>query len=126
MGVLCKMSLYCLYFTNVYFIFKHSNTVEKQDNCTLDNGNSEVGESLWNSRITFKGDYHKYECKIQLDHISEWDFGDWTCEMESYVLGPLKGYTKRKIVHLIGYNKTKNGRSNYKSFTKLKEELAKV
>jgi len=104
----------------------YSSTVEKQDNCTLDSVKSETNESIWTSRITFKGDYHKYECKIKVDHTSAWDFGDWTCEMESYVFGPLKGYTKRKIVHLTGYNKTKKLPPNYESFNKLKNELAKV
>ena len=115
-----------MHFTNIYFIFKHSNTVEKQDNCTLDNGNSELNESLWNSRITFKGDYHEYECKIQIDHTTAWDYGDWTCEMESYVLGPFSGCSETTVVHLIGYNRTKKRRSMSKSFNKLKEELTKV
>ena len=121
-----KIPLNWLGFTNAYFIFKHSNTVEKQDNCTLDNGYNEGSELLWNSRIRFKGNYHKYECKIQIDNTSAWDFGDWTCEMESYVLGPFRGYSTSKVVHLIGYNTTKKRQSKSRSFDKLKEELTKV
>ena len=48
----------------------------------------------------FTGDNDKYECTIQLNYITTGDFGNWTCEMESYVFGPFRGTIKTKMMYL--------------------------
>ena len=43
--------------------------------------------------------------------------------MESYVVGPIRGYTKRNVVHLTGNNSSITSQSKMKSFKQLKDEL---
>ena len=44
-----------------------------------------------NDRIQFVGNYNKYDCSIELSNLTLSDAGEWTCDLESYVWGPLSG-----------------------------------
>ena len=50
------------------------------------------------TRIKYIGDYEKHECKIELIDVSSDDYGVWTCEMESYVLGNNQGFKAERQV----------------------------
>ena len=39
-------------------------------------------------------------CEISLSGFSKVDLGEWTCLMESYVFGPMRGETERKIINI--------------------------
>ena len=54
-----------------------------------------------NDRFRFLGNYNQHECSIQLSHVSQSDLGEWTCQMESYVLGPISGNKDKAILNLI-------------------------
>ena len=95
---------------------KSFNTVEKQPNCTTESGKLEKGLNI---RTEFKGNFEHYECKIQLKNIGLTDSGIWTCEMESYVFGPIRGTVQRKDMSL---NVIK-GQSKIELFNKLKLKL---
>ena len=42
-------------------------------------------------RFEFRGSYDNYECGLEILEAEEADDGEWSCEMESYVKGGLKG-----------------------------------
>ncbi len=44
------------------------------------------------------GNYDAHECEIKLENVSEYDAGSWECEMESYVLGVVRGYKAKATV----------------------------
>ena len=43
------------------------------------------------ARVQFVGKYSEHECAIQVSNITLSDGGEWTCELESYVWGPISG-----------------------------------
>ena len=111
--------LICIAVNGSFYIFlKASDTVEKQPNCFANTSKMEEG---LNNRTTFKGNFKNDECKIELKNVTLTDSGNWTCEMESYVFGPLRGTVKRKelSVKVIGR------KSKAKLFNKLKLKLRK-
>ena len=71
------------------FEWKKSHGAVKKQTCTeLDN------------RAIFKGDYNSHECAIDLTNVQLSDNGEWSCEMESYVWGIVRGYTHKKSLNL--------------------------
>ena len=71
------------------FEWKKSHGAVKKQTCTeLDN------------RAIFKGDYDSHECAIDLTNVQLSDNGEWSCEMESYVWGIVRGYTHKKSLNL--------------------------
>ena len=55
----------------------------------------------FNDRIRFLGNYNKHECSIELSNLTLSDAGKWTCELQSYVLGPISGSSDKASIHLI-------------------------
>ena len=51
-------------------------------------------------RTVFKGTYNNYECAMELKNIQLFDIGDWSCEMEKYVWGSVRGSTHKKVLSL--------------------------
>jgi hypothetical protein len=71
------------------FEWKKSHGAVKKQTCTeLDN------------RAIFRGDYNGHECAIDLTNVQLSDNGEWSCEMESYVWGIVRGYTHKKSLNL--------------------------
>ena len=105
------------------FLFKFSNQVEKQNDCTLDDLPTHPNSSKALSRISLKGDYHKYECKIQVDGISIDDDGSWKCDMESYVFGPFRGTLNTKTISINVFQKQLKSQPKSKMFQRLKSNL---
>ena len=54
-----------------------------------------------NDSIRFLGNYNKHECSIQLSNLSLSDVGEWTCELESYVWGPISGNKDKAVLNLM-------------------------
>ena len=52
------------------------------------------------NRAIFRGDYNSHECAIDLTNVQLSDNGEWSCEMESYVWGIVRGYTHKKSLNL--------------------------
>ena len=48
-------------------------------------------DTNWNERIEFLGNYNENECSIELSNLTLSDAGEWTCDLESYVWGPISG-----------------------------------
>ena len=68
-------------------------------------------DSNWNDRIKFVGNYNEYDCSIELSNLSLSDAGEWTCNLESYVWGPISGTTDTAEFYLmidsdLDYNET--------------------
>ena len=64
-----------------------------------------------NDRIKFVGNYNDYDCSIELSNLSLSDAGEWTCDLESYVWGPISGKTDTAEFYLmidsdLDYNET--------------------
>ena len=76
-------------------------------------------------RVSFKGDYHKYECTIQVEKITTEDDGMWKCEVESYVLGPFRGTVKTKTILMNVFQSQSKSLSKSKLFKKLQKDLTK-
>ena len=55
------------------------------------------------NRIKYIGNYQEKECKIQIFNVTDADKGLWTCRMESYVLGILRGNTAQANITVVGY-----------------------
>ena len=71
------------------FEWKKAHGAVKKQICTeLDN------------RAIFRGDYNSHECAIDLTNVQLSDNGEWSCEMESYVWGIVRGYTHKKSLNL--------------------------
>ena len=47
-------------------------------------------------RVTYTGNYDNHECEIEISKVSAEDNGTWTCDIESYVWGPGRGYKVQK------------------------------
>ena len=82
---------------------------------------SKVEEGL-NNRTTFTGNFKNDECKIELKNVTLADSGTWTCEMESYVFGPIRGTVQMKELSVKVIGK----KSKAKLFNKLKLKLRKT
>ena len=54
-----------------------------------------------NDRIEFVGNYNEYDCSIELSNLSVSDAGEWTCDLESYVWGPISGTKDTAEFNLI-------------------------
>ena len=68
-------------------------------------------DTEFNARIRFLGNYNSHECTIELSNLSLSDAGEWTCELQAYVWGPISGNTDKASLHLIidgelDYNQT--------------------
>ena len=50
--------------------------------------------------LRFKGNYEGHECLIELKNVRPEDAGQWKCEMESYVWGIGRGYTRKKAMEV--------------------------
>merc|ERR1712135_278344 len=98
-----------------------SSQVEKQDDCTMDYNLSNSNSSHTFPRVSFKGDYHKYECTIQVVNITTEDEGTWKCEVESYVFGPFRGTVKTKTISMNVFQ----SQSKSKLFKNLENDLKK-
>ena len=62
-------------------------------------------------RIRFLGNYNGHECSIELANLSVSDSGEWTCELEAYVWGPISGTKDISTLNLmvdsdLDYNET--------------------
>ena len=55
----------------------------------------------FNDRIRFLGNYGNHECSIELSNLTLSDAGKWSCELQSYVLGPISGSSDKASLHLI-------------------------
>ena len=51
--------------------------------------------------MRFVGLYNKHECAIEVSDLALSDKGEWVCEIESYVWGPLPGRTDKAGVQLV-------------------------
>merc|ERR1712150_8717 len=71
------------------FEWKRSHGAVKKQTCTE-----------LNDRARFVGSYKNKECAIELKNVQLSDGGDWSCEMESYVWGVVRGYTHKKSLSL--------------------------
>ena len=114
----------------IYHAFQSSNQVEKQSDCTMDEdseqfafANKVTNTSNKMPRIRFTGDYHKYECKIQVNRLTAKDNGTWKCEMESYVLGPFRGTIKAKTISINVFQSKLKSKTKSTSFHQLKNDL---
>ena len=85
----------------------------------LSNSNS----SYMFPRVSFTGDYHKYECTIQVEKITSEDDGTWKCEVESYVFGPFRGTVKTKTILINVFQSQSKSESKSKLFKKLQKDL---
>ena len=52
------------------------------------------------SRIKFTGNYEGHECRIELTGVTAEDAGEWSCEMEKYVWGSIRGTSEKRKVFL--------------------------
>ena len=48
----------------------------------------------------FEGNYEGHECLIELKDVRLEDAGQWKCEMESYVWGIARGYTRKRAIEV--------------------------
>ena len=53
-----------------------------------------------NERIKFFGNYNEHECSIELSNLTLSDAGEWTCDLESYVWGPISGTKDTAVFNL--------------------------
>ena len=58
-------------------------------------------DASFHDRIRFLGNYNKHECQVELSNLTLSDAGKWTCELQSYVLGPISGSSDKASLHLI-------------------------
>ena len=68
---------------------------------TVLNGNKETKKcsSALNKRVKFIG--NDEDCSIRLHDISPNDRGEWKCELQSYVLGPLDSFLSTKVAGTV-------------------------
>ena len=52
------------------------------------------------SRIEFVGEYSNQVCEVRIDVLTEEDLGQWSCEMESYVWGAIRGTTDKRGIEV--------------------------
>ena len=50
--------------------------------------------------VSFQGNYSNFECNIKLHNVTEFEGGNWTCEMQSYAVNPLREMTEKKTLQL--------------------------
>ena len=83
------------------FEWKRSYGEVKKQNC----------DTYLNDRIEFIGNYNEFDCSIELSNLTLSDAGKWTCDLESYVWGPISGSTDTAEFNLmvdsdLDYNET--------------------
>ena len=49
---------------------------------------------------SFKGNYERHECVIEVANVRPGDAGQWKCEMESYVWGIGRGTVKKRAIEV--------------------------
>merc|ERR1712203_579045 len=55
-----------------------------------------------NSRVAFTGNYDSHECQIEISNATSLvDAGNWTCDIESYVFGPIRGDKDIATINVI-------------------------
>ena len=52
------------------------------------------------NRIEFVGEYYSNVCEVRLDALTSDDLGQWSCEMESYVWGAIRGTTDKRAIEV--------------------------
>ena len=50
--------------------------------------------------VSFQGNYSNFECNIQLHNVTEFEGGNWTCEMKSYAVDPIREMMEKKTLQL--------------------------
>ena len=50
--------------------------------------------------VSFQGNYSNFECNIKLYNVTEFEGGNWTCEMKSYVVDSLREIIRKKTLML--------------------------
>ena len=50
--------------------------------------------------VSFQGNYSNFECNIKLHNVTEFEGGNWTCEMKSYVVDSLREIIRKKTLML--------------------------
>ena len=50
--------------------------------------------------VSFQGNYSNFECNIKLHNVTEFEGGNWTCEMKSHAVDPLREIIKKKTLML--------------------------
>lgn len=50
--------------------------------------------------VSFQGNYSNFECKIKLQNVTEFEGGNWTCEMKSFAVKPLGEIIQKKTLQL--------------------------
>ena len=51
-------------------------------------------------RIKIVGNYENHQCQIELSGVRLRDGGNWSCEMEEYVWGSIRGTSDKTVVSL--------------------------
>ena len=76
-----------------------------------------------NERIKFLGDYNEHECSIELSNLTLSDAGEWTCDLESYVWGPISGTKDTEVFNLTIDSDLDNTTTLIDSTTETPEEV---
>ncbi len=51
---------------------------------------------------SFSGDYERHECALNVSAVSALsDAGDWSCEVEGYVIGPARGSLRKAVITVV-------------------------
>ncbi len=56
--------------------------------------------STLDTRVKYVGNYEKFACEILVDPVDSDDSGEWSCEVEDYVWGSLRGATHKRTLQL--------------------------
>ncbi len=65
-------------------------------------------------RLRFAGDYDSHGCEIELSGLSsEADAGEWSCEMEDYVWGAIRGASHKRSLFLEVQEKHGRGTKDF-------------
>ena len=121
-----------------YCTWKHNNEFCKFEwKRSYDKVRKQKCDTKWNERIEFLGNYNENECSIELSNLTLSDAGEWTCDLESYVWGPISGTRDTARFNLtidsdLDYNETfidasaendeeSEGKDNLKTYLKLQK-----